>query len=91
VRTALGATRASVVWLVMSDALRLVVAGVILGLPAIWATTRYVSGMLFGLTPTDPSTIAVAVGIIVLTALVAAYVPARRAAGVNPMAALRSE
>jgi ABC-type antimicrobial peptide transport system permease subunit len=47
--------------------------------------------MLFGLTPTDPTTIALAVGLTVLTALVAAYVPARRAAGVNPITALRSE
>ena len=91
VRSALGATRGSVMWLVMSDALRLVGAGVVLGLPAIWATTRLVSGMLFGLTATDPAAIATAVGVLLLTALIAAYVPARRAVRVSPITALRSE
>src|SRR5207302_8933843 len=91
VRAALGATRGNVLWLVMSDALRLVGAGVIVGLPAIWATTRLVSGMLFGVSPTDPWMIRAAVGLIVLTAVTAAYLPARRAMRINPIAALKYE
>jgi predicted permease len=91
VRTALGATRANVMWMVVSDALRLVAGGLLVGLPAVWATTRLVSGMLFGLTPTDPTTIALAVGLIVATALVAACLPARRAIRIDPITALKTE
>jgi predicted permease len=91
VRSALGATRVSVMWLVVSQAARLVTAGVVLGLPAVWATTRLVSGMLFGLAPTDPTTIASAVGVLAVVALIAAFLPARRAMRVSPMTALRSD
>jgi hypothetical protein len=91
VRSALGATRRNLLWLVMSDALRLVGAGLLVGLPAVWASTRLVSGMLFGLSPTDSLTIGGAAGTLVVTALVAAYLPAFRAARVNPVVALRAE
>jgi predicted permease len=91
IRTALGATSIRVVWLVMSDALRLVGAGLVLGLPAVWATTRVIGGMLYGLSPTDATAIAIAVALNVLTALVAAYLPVRRALRIPAIVALKCE
>ena len=75
----------------MKGAVRLVVTGIMLSLPAAWFASRWVQSMLFGLTPTDPATIAGA-GLVLLTAaLIAAYLPARRASRVDPMTALRHE
>jgi len=89
VRGALGASRGSVLWLVMSDALRLVAAGVLLGVPVVWASMRFISGMLFGLSPMDPAVIALSIGLIVFAAVIAAYLPARRAVRINPITALK--
>jgi ABC-type antimicrobial peptide transport system permease subunit len=91
IRMALGARRGDVIWLVLREALALVGAGVVIGLLASLAATRAVSTMLFGLKPNDPLTIAAATLLLLVVAALAGYLPARRAARVDPMAALREE
>jgi predicted permease len=91
IRMALGASRSKVLGLVLSQTAALALAGIVLGLAGAAAATRYLQGMLFGLTPLDPSTFAASSALFAVVALVAAFVPARRATRVNPLAALRSE
>jgi putative ABC transport system permease protein len=91
IRLALGAQRGSILRLVMRDAAIVLVAGIVAGvLGSIWIT-RLVKGLLFGLTPNDPVTMALAIAAMVMVALVATYIPARRAMRVDPMVALRYE
>ncbi|HEV7670358.1 MAG TPA: ABC transporter permease [Thermoanaerobaculia bacterium] len=90
-RMALGAQRAGVLWMVLRETLLLALAGTALGIPAALAVTRAVESRLYGLTPTDPATLAVAIGILLLVALVAGSVPGARATRVNPVQALRYE
>jgi len=91
IRMALGARRSGVIGMEMRRALRLVAAGIALGLPGVWIGSRWIKSLLFGLTPTDPATMAGAALLLVMAALGAAYVPARRASQVDPMTALREE
>jgi predicted permease len=91
IRLALGAQRSQVLGLVLRDAARMLALGTALGLPAAWAASRLVSSMLFGLATTDPSTIVLAIALLVVTGLLAAYLPARRATKVDPLVALRCE
>jgi predicted permease len=91
IRMALGALPANVVRMVMREVLLLVALGVGIGLAAAMATTRLVSGLLFGLTPTDPLTIALATIMMIGVAALAGYLPARRASRIDPMIALRYE
>jgi len=91
IRMALGAGRGNVMWLVIEGALRLLGVGLLVGLPAAWAASRLVTTMLWGLTANDPVTIGVATVVLILTGLLAGWVPARRAARIDPMAALRCE
>jgi predicted permease len=91
IRMALGARRSAVMKLVIGQSLVLAAAGVALGLGASAAVTRYLEGMLFGVTPSDPMTFAAVSGLFVLVALAAAYVPARRASLVEPVIALKTE
>ena len=91
VRMALGARQREVHWLVLAGALRLVAIGIAAGLAAAWVAARLVSPMLFRLTPTDLPTILVATTLLATVALLAAYLPARRASRVDPMVALRYE
>ena len=91
IRMALGAQRGQVVWLVLRETLTLVLAGVALGIPLSLAGARLVSGSLFGLSATDPITISVATVLMVGVAVLAGYLPARRASRVDPMIALRYE
>jgi hypothetical protein len=91
IRMALGAQRSAVMKLAIGQSLVLAAAGVALGLGASAAVTRYLEGMLFGVTPSDPMTFAAVSGLFVLVALAAAYVPARRASLVEPVIALKTE
>jgi predicted permease len=91
IRMALGASSHSVLWLVLRQALTVVGAGVAIGIPLAWASTRLVASFLYGLSPTDAPTIALAAVLLLSAAVLAAYLPARRAARVDPMVALRYE
>ncbi|HEU0140121.1 MAG TPA: FtsX-like permease family protein [Bryobacteraceae bacterium] len=91
VRVALGASRGSVLWLVMKQSIALVLIGMAIGCAAALVLARYVESLLFGLKPADPVTIAIAsAGFVAVTAL-AAWIPARRATAVDPVQALRYE
>jgi ABC-type antimicrobial peptide transport system permease subunit len=90
-RVALGADRARVIRLVLREAAVLVAVGLAAGaLIAVWAG-RAAASLLFGLQPHDPVTMAAAMALLAAVALLASYVPARRAAALEPMAALREE
>jgi ABC-type antimicrobial peptide transport system permease subunit len=91
VRMALGAERRRIVTLILNAMRRPVMIGVLIGLPAAWAATRSVQSMLFGLQPGNPLAIGAAIAVLTVVAHAAAYLPARRAARVDPVGALRSE
>jgi putative ABC transport system permease protein len=91
VRMALGAVAGDVVWLVMREVLVLVGTGIAIGLAASWAANRVISSQLYGVGANDPLTIAGAAALLCSVALLAGYVPARRATRVNPVLALRYE
>jgi ABC-type antimicrobial peptide transport system permease subunit len=91
VRIALGASSHDVQWMILRDVLVLVITGAAVGIPAALAAAAVVRGLLFGVTPADPLTIAGATIALILIALVAGYLPARRACRLDPMQALRSE
>jgi predicted permease len=91
VRIALGASRGNLQWLILRQAATMLVAGVAVGSGLAWATARLVRGFLFGVKAHDAWTLAAAAAILLASGLVAAYVPARRAARVDPMQALRAE
>ena len=91
VRIALGADRAHVVRLVLGEALALTAAGIVAGLAGAWATTRLMQGLLYGVGATDALTFAGISALLMGTALVASYLPTRRATRVDPMIALRYE
>ncbi len=91
IRMALGAQRGSVTGMVLREALWLIAAGLIVGLLTAVAAARLVSGALFGVQPTDPLTSATAALVLAVVGLLAGYIPARRAARIDPMRALRHE
>ena len=91
IRMALGARRDGIARLVLREAALMVLAGAAVGLPAAMLAARTVSSQLFGLTPLDPGIIGVSVVILLLASALAAYLPARRAARVEPLVALRIE
>jgi putative ABC transport system permease protein len=91
IRMALGARSREVLSLILREALLLVVVGVVVGLPVVYASTRFASTLLFNLTPTDPLSLAGAALLLLAVALVAGYIPARRATKVDPLGVLRYE
>ena len=91
VRVALGATSATISWLVIREVLVIAAAGIAVALPAAWWLGRYVSAQLYGVTPGDPLTIGGAVVLLLLVALAAGIIPSSRAARLNPNIALRTE
>jgi ABC-type antimicrobial peptide transport system permease subunit len=91
IRMALGAQRQDVMWRVMGESMILVGAGVVIGLGGAASASRLVSNLLFGLAPTDAMTMAGAMTVMVLVSVLAGYLPARRASGIDPMVALRCE
>jgi putative ABC transport system permease protein len=91
VRMALGANRSDVLRLVLARALRIVGAGLVVGLAGAIAVTRVLQRFLFGVTPTDPVAFTIVTLLLMAVGLLAAWVPARRASRIDPWAALRSE
>ena len=91
IRMALGAQRTQVLWMILRESLLLCAAGVVIGAPLVYAGSTVLRSMLFGLQPGDPGTIAMALLGMLLIALFAGFLPARRASSVDPMIALRSE
>jgi putative ABC transport system permease protein len=91
IRLALGAQTSDVLWLVIGQGMKLALLGVTLGLAASFALARLVASMLFGITSHDPATFSVVCAVLIGVGLLACYLPARRAARVNPIEALRVE
>jgi len=91
VRMALGARPRDVAWPLMRGALWLAASGLLIGIPVAFALTRVLRSVLFGVTPHDPITMAACVFLVLMVAALAAWWPARRAARVDPMVALRCE
>jgi ABC-type antimicrobial peptide transport system permease subunit len=91
IRMALGANRGDVLGLVLREAGMLLAVGLVIGTGLAIAVGRTASSMLFGLKPTDPVTIGLSVGLLAVVATVASFLPAMRAARLEPMLALREE
>ena len=91
IRLALGARRWSAIWLVLRDALAMILSGIGIGLPFVWALGRLVESQLYDVKPSDPAVIAIAILVLCSAGLGAALIPAHRASGVNPTDALRVE
>jgi len=91
VRVALGATRGQLVRLLLAQGTRPTAIGIAIGLTGALALTRVLAGLLYGVTATDAGTFAASAAILAAASLVATYMPARRAAGVDPVIALRSD
>jgi ABC-type antimicrobial peptide transport system permease subunit len=91
IRMALGAQSGSVLWLVLREAIILVLIGIAAGIPLVFIAARLIEGLLFGVAPADPVTLAGTAVLMLSIAVAAAYLPARRASRVDPMAALRHE
>jgi putative ABC transport system permease protein len=91
IRTALGAQRLDVIGLVLRQGMKLAGLGILIGLAGAFALTHFIRSLLFNVAPTDPLTFAVVPVLLVTVALLACWIPARRAAIVDPMEALRHE
>ena len=91
IRMALGAQRRPVLWLVLREVLVLAVVGLAISVPVALATSRFIGSFLFGMKPNDPLALGMAVIILLLAALLAGGIPARRASQIDPVTALRHE
>ncbi len=91
IRMALGARGGNIAWMILRETLLLVALGLAIGIPTALFAARFISSQLFGLEPADPVALSGAAVVLTLVALLAGYVPARRASRVNPLNALRYE
>ena len=91
IRMALGAQRRNVLWVVLRETLLLALAGVVAGLALALAASKLVESLLFGVKPTDPLVIGLSIVAMTTVALLAGYLPARRATRIDPLQALRYE
>ena len=91
IRMALGAKGGNIAWMILRETLYLVLAGLLIGVPAAVFGAKLISTQLFGMRPTDPVTLIGAALVLTFVALLAGYLPARRASRVNPLTALRYE
>jgi putative ABC transport system permease protein len=91
VRVALGAQRRALLWMIVSDALRLMGIGMLFGAFALYFAVQYIKNMLYGVSAFDPMTLAATVGVLTMVALAASVIPALRAASIDPIRALRAE
>jgi predicted permease len=91
IRVAVGAQRQSLLWLVLRETLTLALLGIAIGIPSALAATRLIASMLFGLTSSDVPTIVAVSMLLLVVALFAGYLPARRASAIDPIVALRTE
>jgi len=91
IRMALGARGGNIAWMILRETLYLVLAGLLIGIPAALLGARLIASQLFGMSPTDPLTLILASVVLTIVALLAGYLPARRASRVNPLNALRYE
>ena len=91
IRMALGARGGNIAWMILRETLYLVLAGLVIGLPAALLGAKLIASQLFGLKPADPFTLIAASVVLTVVALLAGYLPARRASRVNPLNALRYE
>ena len=91
IRMALGARPREILRMVMQEALFLVIVGLAIGIPSALAAARLTGSLLFGVTPADPYSLLAGTAVLLAAALIAAWLPARRASGVDPLIALRHE
>lgn len=91
IRMALGANGSSVAWLVVKESVWMVGAGLAIGVPAALALSKFVRSMLYGVTPNDPWSLTAAIILMATAGAAASWIPARRAARVDPMTALRND
>jgi ABC-type antimicrobial peptide transport system permease subunit len=91
IRLALGADRTAILGMIVKNGTQLACAGALIGLAAAFILTRLMASLLFGVGPTDPLTFLCVPVALIAVAILASYVPARRAASVDPMVALRYE
>jgi ABC-type antimicrobial peptide transport system permease subunit len=91
VRMALGASRSQVLAMVLRESLWVLIAGLVAGIPLTYFASRQLTSMLYQLSPFDPASFALAVAAMIAVSACAALVPARRAASIEPMQALRTE
>jgi ABC-type antimicrobial peptide transport system permease subunit len=91
IRMALGARGGNIAWMILRETLTLVLLGLVIGVPTALLAAKFISSQLFGLKPADPVALIGAAVLLTIVALLAGYVPARRASRVNPLNALRYE
>jgi putative ABC transport system permease protein len=88
---ALGASAGELIWMVLRHSLAMILAGVGIGLAASVAVAQLLQGSVVGMQPAAPSTFAIMIVVLVIAALAASFVPARRASRIDPMSALRQD
>jgi ABC-type antimicrobial peptide transport system permease subunit len=91
IRIALGANRASVLRMVVGQGLLLIGTALVLGTAGAFAVSRVLQNLVYDVTTTDPLTFAAMAGLLALTGIIACWLPAQRASGIDPVAAIRSE